>query len=82
VKKSDRKLQIYCDYQGLDKITQNGHYPILYINYRLDRLHGAPYFTKLDLASGYYLHQIHKDDRHKTSLIAPEGLYELKVIPL
>jgi hypothetical protein len=81
VKKGDGKLRMCCDYRGLNKITQKDRYPLPYIVDLLDKLHGSEYFTKLDLASGYHQLRIHQDDQHKTAFIAPDGLYEWKVIP-
>jgi len=70
------------DYRGLNKITAKDRYPLPYIEDLLDKLHGARVFTKLDLASGYHQVRVHPDDCHKTVLIAPDGFYEYKVIPL
>jgi hypothetical protein len=81
VKNSNGKLRMFCDYRGLNKITQKDRYSLPYIDDLLDKLHGAKNFTKLDLASGYYQLRIHNEDRHKTAFIALEGLYEWKVIP-
>jgi hypothetical protein len=80
-KAGDVRLRMCCDYRGLNKITEKDRYPLPYIEDLLDRLHGSAYFTKLDLAAGYHQLRIHSDDQHKTAFIAPDGLYEWKVIP-
>lgn len=43
---------------------------------------GCKYFTKFDLAKGYYQIQVEESDRSKSAFDTPFGKYEFNRIPL
>jgi hypothetical protein len=81
VKKKDGSQRLCVDYRMLNKITVKNRYPLPRIDMLMDRLHGARYFTKLDLTSGYNQVRIKEEDVQKTAFRTRYGHYEYRVMP-
>ena len=81
VRKKDQSLRLCVDYRHLIAKTVRDAYPLPRIEESLDRLHGAKWFSVMDLASGFNQVAMEEQDREKTAFSTPMGLFECLRMP-
>ena len=82
VKKKDGSLRFCVDFRQLNEATIKDVHPIPRIDDLLDALHGARWFTTLDLKSGYWQIPNQDQDKEKTAFRTSSGqLFEFNQVP-
>ena len=80
VKKMDGTSRFCVDYRKLNAVTRKDSFPLPKIDDAIDSLHGAKYFTTLDMQSGYHQVAMHRNSKEKTAFISHAGLYHFNVL--
>jgi hypothetical protein len=80
VGKKSGDLRPCQDYRYINDWTVKNAYPLPLPLSLVARLHGAKYFTKMDVCSGYNNIRIHPDNRWKAAFTTEFGLYEPNVM--
>lgn len=79
--KKDETVRFCCDYRRLNQVTHKDAYPLPQVEESLDALGKAQLFSTLDLAAGYFQVAMSEEDREKTAVTTPFGLFEWTRMP-
>eukprot|EP00820_Chromera_velia_P022186 Cvel_30713.t1-p1 / transcript=Cvel_30713.t1 / gene=Cvel_30713 / organism=Chromera_velia_CCMP2878 / gene_product=Transposon Ty3-I Gag-Pol polyprotein, putative / transcript_product=Transposon Ty3-I Gag-Pol polyprotein, putative / location=Cvel_scaffold4432:1-3365(-) / protein_length=1017 / sequence_SO=supercontig / SO=protein_coding / is_pseudo=false len=69
VQKADGTQRMCIDFTGLNKITARDKFPIPHPEELLSRLHGAKFFSSLDLRQYFHQTRIREGDEEKTAFV-------------
>lgn len=79
--KKDGTIRMCIDYMMLNKKTIKNRYPIPRIDELIDELHGACYFSKIDLRTRYHHIRVREEDNEKTAYRCHYGHFDFLVRP-
>ena len=78
--KKDGTYRFCVDFRHLNAITVKAKYPVPVIEELLDELHGASWFSTLDLTAGYHQIRLKPGEEHKMAFQTHTGQYEFWVM--
>ena len=82
VKKKDNTMRFCVDFRKVNDATIKEAHPLPRTDDTLESLHGAKYFSTLDLKSGYWQVPIQEGDKQKTAFRTTSGqLFEFNQLP-
>jgi len=76
IKKKDGSLRLVQDYRALNAVTVKNKYSLPLISELVSQLHGARYFTKLDVRWGFNNVRIKPGNEWKAAFRTNRGLFE------
>ena len=81
VKKKDNTTRFCIDFRALNKVTVFDAEPIPDVEEIFCKLSEGRFFTKIDLAKGYWQIPVRESDREKTAFRTPQGLFQWTRMP-
>ena len=81
VKNKDGSTRMCVDFRKLNNITKKDSYPLPLIDETFDKIGKAKYFSKFDLAKGFYQLALEEKSAEKTAIITHLGLFQFRTIP-
>ena len=81
VKKQDGTYRFCCDFRKLNSVTVFDAEPIGNPEELFVKMANSKYFTKIDLAKGYWQIKMKPSCKHLTAFVTSEGLFAFKKMP-
>ena len=78
VRKKDGRIRLCIDCRKVNQVTKSIKFPLPNLTDSVYHLHGAQFFTSLDLVKGYYQLELAEDSRECTAFSTPRGHYQFK----
>ncbi|GKF57121.1 hypothetical protein Tco_0170658, partial [Tanacetum coccineum] len=73
--------RVCIDYRKLSDVTHKDHFPLPFMDQKLERLAGNEYYSFLDGFFGYFQIPIDPKDQDKTTITCPYGTFAYRLMP-
>jgi len=80
-KKNSDDIRMCLDFRILNTNTIRPAFPLPNVNEMLDSLHGAKYFSSIDLGNAYYQVELEEESKEKTAFSTKYGQYYFNRMP-
>jgi len=80
-KKDKQDIRLCLDFRQLNRITERQAFPMPSIEGMLDALHGAKFFSSIDLGNAYYQVQLDRESQEKTAFSTKSGQFCFQRMP-
>ena len=81
VQKKDGTVRFCIDYRKINQATKFDAEPLPDIDHLFTKLSGKKYFTKIDLAKGFWQIPVKEEDKQKTAFNTPSGQFQWVKMP-
>ena len=82
IRKLNGKIRFCIDFRKLNSRTKKDAYALPRISEMFDSLHGAKWFSCLDIKSAYWQVEVEEENKEKTAFtVGPRGFYECNRMP-
>ena len=81
VQKKDNTVRFCIDYRTLNLSTKFDAEPLPDMDHIFTKLSGKKYFSKIDLAKGYWQIPMREKDKEKTAFSTPAGQFQMRKMP-
>lgn len=79
---TDKKEYRFCvDYKGVNKTSELQTFPMPNLDEELGKMHGAKYFSALDIASAFHQIKMREEDKEKTAFTAENKKFQFLRMP-
>lgn len=77
----EKEYRLVVDYKNVNKHTETQTYPMPNLEEELCKMHGAKYFSTMDIQSAFHQLKLNENDREKTAFTSNNRKFQFRSMP-